>query len=116
MKKDLNYYMSLPYNFVITPDPSGGYVGKIVELNGCITQSETREGILEMLEDAKECWIESALEDGVEVPEPVNDDDFSGKFVLRVPKSLHRRLVTYAKREGVSLNQYALSLLAAHAH
>jgi predicted HicB family RNase H-like nuclease len=37
---------------------------------------------------------------------------FSGKFVVRLPKTLHAHLVMEAEREGVSLNQYALYKLS----
>ncbi|MFD2670789.1 toxin-antitoxin system HicB family antitoxin [Marinicrinis sediminis] len=36
------------------------------------------------------------------------DEEYSGKFVLRLPKTLHRQLSEKAKHEGVSLNQYTL--------
>jgi antitoxin HicB len=112
MEKDLVYYMSLPYREVIEADPAGGYVGSIPELPGCITQGETRAEILEMLEDAKEAWISTALADGMEIPEPLREEAFSGRFNLRIPKSLHKRLAMRAKEEGVSLNQLAMYLLA----
>lgn len=112
MKKDLDYYAGLPYREVIEVDPAGGYVGYIPELRGCITQGETKAEILEMLEDAKKAWISAALEDGMEIPEPLREEDFSGRFNLRIPKSLHKRLAMQAKAEGVSLNQLAMYLLA----
>lgn len=111
-KKDFDYYMKLPYQEVIEPSSEGGYVGYISELKGCITQGETKAEVLDMLEDAKACWIETALEDGVKIPEPLQDEDFSGRFNLRIPKSLHRRLAMLAKRDGVSLNQMVMYLLA----
>ena len=67
---------------------------------------DTPEEALEMIRDAMRAWIEVALEDGETVPEPRSLDDFSGKFVVRVPRSLHQDLVEAAKREGVSLNGY----------
>ena len=112
MKKDLDYYAGLPYREVIEVDPAGGYVGYIPELRGCITQGETKAEILEMLEDAKKAWISTALDDGMEIPEPLREEDFSGRFNLRIPKSLHKRLAMQAKAEGVSLNQLAMYLLA----
>lgn len=39
-------------------------------------------------------------------------EKYSGKFLLRIPKSLHKRLVEEAKREGISLNQYIIYKLA----
>lgn len=38
--------------------------------------------------------------------------DYSGKISLRLPKTLHRDLVTNAKQEGISLNQFILYKLA----
>lgn len=112
MKKDIAYYIRLPYREVIEPDPAGGYVGHIPALRGCVTQAETKEEVLAMLEDAKACWIEAALDEGLDIPEPVRDEAFSGRFNLRLPKSLHRQLAQEAKREGVSLNQLALTFIA----
>ena len=39
-------------------------------------------------------------------------DGYGGKILLRIPKSLHKRLVAEARVEGVSLNQYALYKLS----
>ena len=112
MKKDVKYYTSLPYREVIEADPAGGYVGYIPDLKGCVTQAETKTEIIELLDDAKKVWIEAALEDGLVIPEPEQSEDFSGRFSLRLPKSLHRNLALSAKEEGVSLNQMAMCLIA----
>jgi len=113
--KNLEYYMKLPYNFIIQPinDESGFYyVGKVVEFDGCMTDGETEQEVLENLREAMELWIESCLEYGDPIPEPVTESSSSGKFTLRLPKSLHYRLTMEAKKEGVSLNQYALYKLS----
>lgn len=112
MKKDLAYYMSLPYQEVIITAKEGGYVGYIPDLKGCVTQAETKTELVEMLEDAKKCWLEGALEDGVKIPEPAPEDDFGGRFNLRIPNNLHRSLAMAAKKAGVSLNQMTLRLIA----
>lgn len=39
-------------------------------------------------------------------------EDYSGKLVLRIPRSLHRALKEAAEMEGVSLNQYMLYKLS----
>ena len=61
--------------------------------------------------DAKREWLTAALEDGIEIKEPVSLDDYSGQFKLRIPKSLHRSLAEHSKAEGISMNQYCLYLL-----
>jgi hypothetical protein len=40
--------------------------------------------------------------------------EYSGKFNVRVPKSLHAALASEAEAEGVSLNQLVLTKLALH--
>ena len=57
-------------------------------------------------------WIATALEDGLPVPEPRGEESYSGKFIVRVPKSLHNRLVERAEREEISLNQFVSTVLA----
>lgn len=39
-------------------------------------------------------------------------EEYSGKLVLRIPRSLHKSLKEAAEIEGVSLNQYMLYKLA----
>ena len=113
--KNVEYYMSLPYNYIVQPiiDESGSYFyARILELDGCQSTGETFEEAYVNLKEAMKGWIETKLENGFEVPLPVGYDDFSGKFIVRIPKSLHYRLSVEAEQEGVSLNQYALYKLS----
>ena len=41
----------------------------------------------------------------------MTDEDYSGQFKLRIPKSLHKSLAEHSKAEGISMNQYCLYLL-----
>ena len=65
-----------------------------------------------MIQEALELWLEVALEEGLSIPEPRDEEDYSGKFVVRMPRSLHRELVESAAHDGVSLNQYINAVLA----
>lgn len=108
-------YLDLPYDFVIRQitDESGTYFhATVLELDGCQSTGETFQEAYEGLREAMEGWIETKLENGYPVPMPVDTEGYSGKFVLRLPRSLHCRLAMEAAREGVSLNQYALYKLA----
>lgn len=107
--------MNLPYSKIIQEirDESGHYFyGKVLELDGCQSTGDTLEELNANLTDAMEGHIEVMIENDMEIPEPINEESLSGKFVIRVPKSLHRRLVIEAEKEGVSLNQYAVYKLA----
>jgi antitoxin HicB len=112
MEKTVEYYMSLPYTIELQRDPDEGWFVQVKELRGCMSQGETREEALSMIQEAMELWLEVALEDGLPIPEPRPEESYSGKFVVRVPRSLHRELVESAAQEGVSLNQYINVALA----
>lgn len=112
-KNSLKYYMSLPYKVEILQNSDGSYFGKIVELEGCMTEADSIPDLLQMLEDAKKSWLKIALEDDIKIPEPMEQSrEYSGQFNLRIPKSLHRDLVSTAKKEEISLNQYIVYLLS----
>jgi len=110
--KDVKYYMSLPYKIVIQKDPYGGFFAEVEELEGCMTQGETYQEAYENILEAMEGWLEVAIERNINIPEPQITSHYSGKFTLRIPKSLHEKLAQNAKKENVSLNQYAIHLLS----
>ncbi len=108
-------YLNLPYTIEVVRDSdpeNPGWVASVAELTGCITQAESFEELGEMIEDAMRAWIEVALSDDLPIPEPRQMEDYSGKFVVRVPKSLHRELVEVADRDGISLNLFVNVSLA----
>lgn len=112
MIKDISYYMNLPYTRELIPEPEGGWFVRIKELPGCMSQGETVEEAMQMIEDAMRGWLKVELMRGTPIPEPRAEEEYSGKFVVRVPKSLHRRLAELAERDGVSLNQWINTALA----
>jgi antitoxin HicB len=109
-------YLSLPYRIALTPDSDedghSGWVAEAVELPGAVSQGATPDEAVERVRDAMTGWISVALEDGREIPTPRHDDDYSGRFLVRLPASLHAALARQADAEGVSLNQFASSALA----
>ena len=112
MEKTLEDYLGLAYTRELIPEPEGGWFVRIKELPGCMSQGETPEEAMNMINDAMAGWIESALAHGTPIPEPRDHADYSGKFVVRVPKSMHRRLTAAAEMDNVSLNQWILAALA----
>jgi antitoxin HicB len=113
--KTVNDYMKLPYHLVIQERNSedGNYFfGRIMELDGCMSDGRTVEELRNNIREAMELWLEVSLEKGDAIPEPQTESAYSGRFNLRIPRSLHERLAYEAKEEGVSLNQYALYKLA----
>lgn len=114
--RTVDEYLDLPYHIVLTPDQDdegrSGWVVEVAELPGCLSQGGTPNEAVDGIRDAMRGWISVALEDGREVPEPRPDPSYSGKFVVRLPASLHASLAEEAEREGVSLNQFVAASLA----
>ncbi|MBE2240350.1 MAG: type II toxin-antitoxin system HicB family antitoxin [Caldilineaceae bacterium] len=109
---DVGYYLSLPYTIELVRENEGAWFARVAELPGCMTEGDSAEDAATLVQDALAGWIELALEDGRVIPEPKRQDEFSGKFVVRVSKSLHRDLVDAAAKEQVSLNQFIATELA----
>lgn len=105
-------YMHKPYHKVISGDSDDGFLVQVVELPGCMTAAETEAEALAQLPEAMSLWLETMLLDGNPIPEPDQEPKYSGRLHVRMPKSLHERLVNQAKREGTSLNQWVVTLLA----
>jgi predicted RNase H-like HicB family nuclease len=115
-KKDLSFYLSLDYPVTVHADPDGGFVAEIDDLPGCMTQADTPDELFAAIQDARRAWLEAAYETGLDIPLPRELDEYKGKILVRIPQSLHRDLAHAAKRDGVSLNQYITSVLAAGVH
>ena len=103
----------LDYPFTIHPLPAeegGGYLIEFPDLPGCISDGDTPEEALANGRDALQSYLLTAKEFGDPVPTP--GISASGQWRQRAPRSLHTRLAAQARREGVSLNTLALSMLA----
>jgi antitoxin HicB len=111
-QRTLADYLTLNYPFTVYADPSGGYVIRFPDLPGCMTQVDSFDEIGPMAAEIKELWLETAFDHGHEIPLPSYPEEYSGRFNLRLPKSLHRRLAERAEDEGVSLNQLVVALLS----
>ena len=111
--KPLEYYLGLEYSIDIIADPDGGYAALFPDLPGCGTQGETLEEAIAMAKEVRELWLECEYDtDPNNIPLPSYPPDYSGKFNVRIPRSLHHLLADAAERDGVSLNQYVVTLLA----
>ncbi len=114
MKKTVNDYLGMPYAKEVIQYENGSFFIKIKELPGCMSEGDTLQEAYDMILDAMKDWITVALEKGqnIPLPETVTKNTYSGKFMTRIPISLHKRLVENAKKNNVSLNAYINSLLA----
>jgi antitoxin HicB len=112
--RDVSYYMALPYTIVLRRDSDGDVVARIEELAGCTAHGKSEAEAIDNLRDVQAVWLEDCIESEEPVPVPeVHEERLpSGKWVQRVPRTLHRKLAKLAKQEEVSLNQMVTSILA----
>ena len=111
------------YPFEIRPlsiAEGGGFLISYPDFSECIADGETIEEAIAHGHDALTATIDALKSKGYAIPAPNSGGVASGKFVARVPKSIHAQLTTRAKAEGVSLNTLVLTLIAEglgrHAH
>ena len=109
------------YSHVVSPIPEeegGGFMFTMPDIAGVMADGATMDEAIADGRQAFESTVSALLDMGREVPPPtLRSEDFapiaaSGRFVSRVPRSIHAQLVARAKREGVSLNTLVLSLIA----
>ena len=104
---------AIEYPFEIRPlskDEGGGYSIVFPDLPGCRSDGATPEEAIENGRDALKAWLAVAREFDDQLPKPFSA--VSGRFVQRVPRSLHAQLVAQAEAEGVSLNTLVVSLVS----
>jgi antitoxin HicB len=111
-QQSLDEYLAREYPFQVIASRDGGYVVLYPDLPGCMTQADTIDEIPELAEEARRLWIETEYEDGRDIPLPSYPEEYSGKFVVRLPRTLHRQLSEQAERQGISLNQHVVMLLS----
>lgn len=105
-------YSLFDYNIKVFSDKKDDdYIAYIEEIPECSAFGSSPEEAIKELKTAYQLWKETSEEKGYPVPVPVNLKDYSGKFLLRIPKSLHKQLAQKALSENISLNQYTLYCL-----
>jgi len=112
MNKTAKAYLKEPYSRILIP-VDGTYSAKVLEFHGCFAQGNTPEEAYANLEKAAESWIEVTLNQGQEIPPPLASHDYSGRIVLRIPRSIHKQAAKFAEMDDTSLNQFFLTAVAA---
>ncbi len=104
----MNHYM---YR-VVWSEEDGQWVGLCAEFPSlswlAATPQEALRGILKTVADV----VKDMKDGGEKVPEPISSRRYSGKFMVRVPPKVHRKLAVEAAEEDVSLNRLVSSKLS----
>ena len=97
---------------VIWSEDDREYVGLCTEFPSLSWLGKTPEAALKGIREVVEGVIKDMRRAGEEIPQPISNRRFSGKFMVRVPPEVHRNLAIQAAEAGVSLNRIAGSKLS----
>lgn len=94
------------YTYKITwSEEDNEYAGLCVEFPSLSWLDENPEAALKGIRQVVADVIKDMKANDETVPEPIASKHFSGRFVVRIPPELHRRLAMEAQEEGISLNR-----------
>jgi RNA polymerase sigma-B factor len=115
-------YLQLPYSVGVRSEREGGEIrwcATVEELPGCAARADTPDEAVDLVREAMEPWLATALAEGREIPVPAGEPteqrtapSHSGRFLVRMPGTLHAQLAGAAEREQLSLNRFVTKVLA----
>jgi len=101
------------YTYRVTwSDEDGEHVGLCAEFPSLSWLERTPAGALEGIRRLVAGVLRDMARTGEEPPQPISCRAFSGRFIVRVPPHVHRKLAIEATEAGVSLNRIASARLA----
>jgi predicted HicB family RNase H-like nuclease len=101
------------YTYRVTwSEDDNEYVGLCAEFPSLSWLARTPEAALKGIRKVVEGVVKDMQDNGETVPEPIACRRYSGKFMVRVPPEVHRKLSIKAAESGVSLNRLASSKLS----
>jgi predicted HicB family RNase H-like nuclease len=107
MKKEFPYIVK-PVN---QEEYGVNYVAEYIDFLGITGGGDTQDEAIQIANEALEMYIETLELEGKEIPSATNFNS-TGRITLRLPKSMHLRVIEMAEREGVSLNAYIVDALS----
>lgn len=97
----------------LTEGEGGGFLVTFPDLPGCMADGETQEEAIADARGAFASWIAAHVAEGRPIPEPRQGVAASGRFVTRLPKTLHSQLAAQAQRDGTSINTLVVAYISA---
>ena len=108
-KKDINYYLNLPWTYTVETTRENGellYIVHVNELSGIATDAPSLEEAMELIKEAMKAAFKLYLKHGDEIPEPVNPDKFKGNIAYRTSSTRHYKLFKEAQKHNQSLSEF----------
>jgi len=90
------------------------YVGLCAEFPSLSWLADTQEAVLQGINNVVAEVISDMESNGEAIPEPLSVKHYSGKFTVRIPSDIHRKLAIQAAESHVSFNRLVSSKLVAN--
>jgi predicted HicB family RNase H-like nuclease len=101
------------YTYRVTwSEEDNDYIGLCAEFSSLSWLADTPEKALRGIRKLVADVLIDMVKNEEKIPEPIAARHFSGKFMVRVPPDVHRKLAIQAAEAGVSLNRIASSKLS----
>jgi len=101
------------YTYRVTwSEDDNEYVGLCAEFPSLSWMAPSPESALKGIRKLVADVVKDMDATGEAFPEPIASKSYSGKFMVRVPPDVHRKLAVQAAESGVSLNRIASSKLS----
>lgn len=108
-KKDLPYYLNLPWTFTIEQEPDEEYgklfIVRVNELPGVVSDGATIEEAIHSVMEALKLSLRMSLEEGEVIPEPFHMEQCKGNIAYRTSSERHYFIAKEAKKRNLSLSQ-----------
>lgn len=106
MKKDIEYYIKLPWTYRIEYDPEEKvYFARVSEIKYCMAHGDTPEEAISSFRTAFKIHLEVMIENGEKITEPVSPKKYKGRITYRTSPTLHYKLARRAEAEGKSISK-----------
>ena len=101
------------YTYRVTwSEDDSEYVGLCIEFPSLSWLSESPESALAGIRKVVSDVVHDMEKNEEEIPIPVANKKYSGKFLVRIPPEIHRTLAIQAAEAGISLNRIASAKLS----
>ena len=107
-KKNLDYYLNLPWTYTIEKEFFEGkwyYIIRVNELPGICTHNEDLNEGMKGIGEAIQCAIEIYQEKGEPIPEPIDKNQYKGRISYRTDSKRHWLIARTAKLRHKSINK-----------
>lgn len=108
-KKDINYYLNLPWTYTIETERDDAnktiYIVSVNELPRVRTDAFTIQEAMELIKDAMKLAFELYIEQGAEIPEPIDEALYKGNIAYRTSSRRHFMVAREAQKKNISLSK-----------